>query len=223
MTDPEVAPTRRRFLAGTLDLLSVLAALGTWLLALVWRSRRRGDGADSHETETAPRLRRIAHLVQSKPVRQGLWVTSVLGRIGLRNLRSFGARTAGIQVVDAQTGGPVSIRSAVIGTVVDAAWRKLVIGQLTAPLKARADASQDRRKALEPQLMEILRQHAGDHPKQAKIREEFYKAHGIRSADEAQLLWGIAAGLLMPLTSLLSSRRQTIQQRLSGTLVTHTR
>jgi hypothetical protein len=117
----------------------------------------------------------------------------------------------------------VSIRSAVIGTVVDAAWRKLVIGQLTAPLKARADASQDRRKALEPQLMEILRQHAGDHPKQAKIREEFYKAHGIRSADEAQLLWGIAAGLLMPLTSLLSSRRQTIQQRLSGTLVTHTR
>lgn len=222
-TGPEVAPIRRRLLAGTLDIVSVLVVFGAWLMTLVWRTKRREVEAVSDETETAPRLRRMAHFVQSWPVRRGLWVTSVLSRIWLRNMRSFGSRTAGIQVVDAQTGGPVSVRSAVIGAVVDSAWRKLAVGQLTARPKARAEASRARRRALEPQLKEILRQHAGDHTEQAKIREEFYKTNGIRSADEAQLLWGIAGGVLMPLTSLLSTRRQTIQQRLSGTLVIRTR
>lgn len=220
-TGPEVASLRRRIVAGTLDLLSVVTVFGVWLMTLIWRAKRRGgdDDPGSHGTGTAPRLRRVAHFAQSKPVRRGLWVTSLLGTVALRNLRSFGARMAGIQVVDAQSGGPVSIRSAVIGAAVDGAWRRLVIGQLMAPLKARANESRARREALEPQLRELLRPHAGDLAEQSKIREEFYNANGIRNADEANLLWGVVGDVLMPLTALLSRRRQTIQQRLAGTLV----
>jgi hypothetical protein len=127
-------------------------------------------------------------------------------------------RVAGIQMVDARSGGPVSIRSAVIGAAVDAAWRRL-ISRLTGPLKAHAEDARRRREALEPQLKELLAPHAGDHAAQMRIREEFYNAHGIRSIDESDCLWGVMAGLLMPLTALVSPRRQTLRHRLAGTLV----
>lgn len=222
-TDVEVASLRRRAVAGALDLLVVLAVFGAWLVTLVWRVRRRSNETASRGIEESSPRGSVTKFVQSRLGRRMLRVASLaLNGTPLRNWRGVGARVAGIQVVDAQSGGPVTIRSAAVGAMVDAVWR-LLIGRLRAPLKARSDAARAQRLALEPQLTELLRPHAGDHAQQMKIREVFYKTHGIRSVDGSEALWGMAGALLMALTALLSPRRQTIRQRLAGTLVIRTR
>jgi hypothetical protein len=219
--EPEVASIRRRALAGVFDLLTILTAVAAWLAGLIWRSKRRASDTGSRLADEDSWLRKVGRLVQSKAWRAGaLRGAAGLLSIPLRNWRSIGARVAGIQTVDARSGGPVTIRSAVRGALVNVAWRRL-IGQLTVPLEARAAADHAQRQALEPQVRELLCPHAGDHAAQLKIREEFDAAHHIKGNTE--LPWRVASAVLMPLTSVLSRRRQTIRQRLSGTLVIRTR
>jgi hypothetical protein len=217
---PEVASMRRRALAGLLDLLTILAVFAAWLATVVWR-HRRGTHATVPRSAEGSRCREVTEFVQSRRGQRVVWgAFLLLVGIPLRNSRGPGARITGIQIVDVRSGGPVTVRSAVLGAFVDALWRRL-IRRLMAPVDARSDANRARRQALEPQLSELLRPHAGDGAAQMKIREELYKAHDIPG--ESQLLWRVASAFLMPLTSLLSPRRQTIRQRLTGTLIIRAR
>ena len=213
---------RRRALAAALDLLGLLMVFAAWVAARVWRSRHRIRDRASDRPDSASRLPRWVQLARSRSGQRVLWLVGLaFVGIPLRNGRSPGMRAAGIQMVDARSGGPVSIRSAVIGAAVDVAWRQL-ISRLTSPLKARSE-DVGRREALEPQLTQLLAPHAGDHAAQTRIRDEFYTANGIRSIGESHDLWRVMAALLMPLTALISPRRQTLRERLAGTLVIRTR
>lgn len=80
--------------------------------------------AYAERLERSPRLPRWSELPRTWLV--GLWLVSSAEAVRGRNSRMLGARVMGLRRADARTGGPVSIRSALIHTLVTTA-----LGQLT--------------------------------------------------------------------------------------------
>lgn len=108
----EVASMRRRALAAALDLLSLLTIFAGWVAGRVWRSRHGITDVDSDRSDRASRLRRWVQFARSSSGQLALWFASLtFVAIPFRNGQSPGMRAAGIQMVDARSGGPVSIRS----------------------------------------------------------------------------------------------------------------
>ena len=224
--DPGVASVRRRALAGVVDVLILIAGVGGLLVSRrrLKARRHKPHGARSASPGPATDSRRrgqAARFVQSTRGQLVLRLGSlVLVGVPLRNWRSPGARIAGIQLVDARTGGLVTVRSVVVRDLAGAAFGFLV-RRLTAPLQARSQAAQNRLRALGPQMAALERWHADDRAAQQQAFNEFYKANGVNPLGST--VWLIPDVLAMPLTALLSRHRQTIAQRLSGTLVIRSR
>ena len=122
---------------------------------------------------------RIADLLQTRRGRVVLQVGSlVLIGIPLRNWRSPGARIVGIEMVDAHTGGPLTIRSVVISDVVGKLFAAAV-RRVSQPLEARSMAAQKRVQDLAPEMAALQREHAGDRAAEQKALMAFYKANGV--------------------------------------------
>ncbi|HTU32123.1 MAG TPA: YidC/Oxa1 family membrane protein insertase [Solirubrobacteraceae bacterium] len=222
----EVASLRRRAFAALVDLVVILAGIDALLVLVVKRKARRLDRdqprratAKFHAAATFGR--RAARLYESKPGQVLLHVISItLVEVPLRNWRSPGARIAGIRVVDARTGGPVTVRSAILGEEFGKVFG-LLIRPLTNRLRRRSEADRARLRELQPQIESLGRQYADDGAARQKAIMDLYKAHHVNPLGST--LWTFPGVLLMPLTALFSPTGQTLRQRVSGTLVIRAR
>jgi hypothetical protein len=146
--------------------------------------------------------------------RIALWV-AVAGLSTLsRNWRAPVWRLLGLRRVDEQTGGPVSVRSALVGEVFDEGLR-VAIRRLF-----RSRTSRDRRRlaALRPQMKAIERQYADDPPRRQRALLDFYKANQVDPL--ASCAWQSVPGSLSSLlVALWSPGGRSIRDRVTGTVV----
>jgi hypothetical protein len=116
------APVRRRVGAGLIDLVllgsGAALAIGAFVGIAVWRGR--GEDPDLDEEGGASTVRAPLFTPAARIGIQGVGAgIAVL----CRNARSPGARIMHLRRADVRTGGPVTVRSAFIGAVVDQVMR----------------------------------------------------------------------------------------------------
>jgi hypothetical protein len=118
-----------------------------------------------------------------------------------RNWRGPGYRVLGLYRVDARTGAPVSIRSALMGAMFDSAWQAAT-SSLSRPHISR---EKERVTALQAEMKEIERNYADNEARQ-KALMQFYKTKGVSPLPACawSLLPGSAGAAACP--SLLTSR-----------------
>jgi hypothetical protein len=159
---------------------------------------------------------RMKDLMES-PVWSHPALTGAMGSLQLtgRNWRSPGMRAVGIRRVDARTLGPVSVRSACIGLLVDTSSQRIsrVLGQ---PALKRAEG---RRLAADDEIERMRASRPDDAPEQLMIdAAEVRKRHGASSCTW-MLPWMLVRIAFEQLPALCSSRRQTLTQWLAGTAI----
>jgi hypothetical protein len=179
--------------------------------------REDEDQEDQDDEDERPRSTRyrLGELRRSHAVRTALGGARAGFAIAGRNWRSPGFRVVGLRRVDARTGGPLSVRSALIGVLFDQARQAA-----TRPLsRSRVHATRDRRSELAPKLKEIEREHSTDGEGRRRAVEELYRANGIKRS--AGCGWQVAAGVLsqvlLAATAIPDGR--TVYDRLTGTIV----
>jgi hypothetical protein len=215
--DLEIASLRRRFAALFVDLallllLLVAGGVGWFKLRRVFGRRRGVFG----------RRRRFDRLSARVPLEAGqraqpsqrfrvlAGAQQIVTDVAWRNWRGPGAWLFGIRRADARTGGPVTLRSAVV---------QRFVGQLssvlTGEVSRRAMRENTRRmEELKPRIAEIRERHADDSGAQQRAIMELYREHKVNP-----LGWcaGPAAVVAPSLAQiLLSRRRQSLQDRVAG-------
>jgi hypothetical protein len=123
-------------------------------------------------------------------------------------------RIVGLRRADAQTGGPITVRSSVVREVVVTAWRGL-IRRAQRPAEERF---RERRRMMEADLEEVRRQHPDfDDAARQRAMTEVLKRHGVSP-------WGSCVrgllGIVPPcMPALWSERNRTLEDRLAGIVV----
>jgi hypothetical protein len=146
-------------------------------------------------------------------------VTGALESLQLtgRNWRSPGMRAVGIRRVDERTRGPVSFRNAYIGLLVQTSSQG-ISRAFDQPANERAEA---RRSAADDEIERMRASRPDDDPE-----ELMRDAAAIRRRHGASTCTWMLPRMLMRvaverLPALWSRRRQTLTERLSGTIVVH--
>jgi uncharacterized RDD family membrane protein YckC len=209
--EPGIASLPRRAAAGACDGLLMLTILGTTAGAVFAVLSRLGlrpgwfDGLGPDPTT----LQRWE---------LPLTVASVgLSAIG-GNWRSPGMRALGIRRVDADTGGPVSVRSACVESAVGA-----VVTQVEKRLRRpEAEAYEGRRVAANEELERMRESNPDADPSEVLHRSQEI-LHQQRVGCGPLALRGAATVMVVQLPALRSRRRQTLGQRLAGTVVVRER
>ncbi len=215
--DPEIASLQRRALAALIDAgvflpPTVLVAVAGVKVYEALQKRRSGE-EQARPASTTRNLGSARGFAESTRWQLGVWAASVPIEILLRNSRSPGARIMGLRRVDARTGGPVPVRSAVIHNVAQSAARQLT-GRL-ARRYGRRDA--ERLRAMKAEIEETQRTHADDDARQPAATDVFRRA-GMTSARSSgrTLLLGIVPNYL---GALWSERNQTLYDRVAGIII----
>ena len=131
-----------------------------------------------------------------------------------RNWRSPGMRILGIRRVDARTRGPVGLRGALVGAVIDT-----LLGQLGRELqRPRLDQWEASRLAANEEI-ERLRESRPDADPEELVRDslEIRRRHDVGL--DAMLRRMLAHEVALRLPALWSPHRQTLTQRLAGTVI----
>jgi hypothetical protein len=197
-----VASLRRRLLAGVVDSACLLVSG----LAV---------GALATKVDALRRLR-VSRLAAAwgGGGRRGVearLVMLALAPVG-RNVRGPGARVAGIRRVDARTGGPVSIRSAIVAHVISQMWGALT-NHLLAPVR---NARIAKLKTLQSQFDRLQRERRGD----AEALSTLYREHGVNPfASCTWIVPQIALACAIQLPTPWSPVRRGLVERLAGTVV----
>lgn len=127
--------------------------------------------------------------------------------VRMRNSRSPGDRAMGLRRVDARTGGPVSVRSAVIKTTVEATAAELN--------RLAQRPFEERRRVVLAEVDEARRYHKGDLEAQQRAMAEVFRRHRFRP-------WGGACGrgalgvVPLQLPALWSPRNQSLPEWIAG-------
>jgi hypothetical protein len=208
-----VAPLRRRGAVVVLDLPYIIVA--GFIAYLGYKLRRRLVWL------LEPIKLKLKHWVDwevaSKTgrlpvrVRMTFLVFSLTGAIDRRNRQGCSARAVGIRRVDVRTGGPVTVRSALIHHLAGEALRrtsKLVGERLT-------KSSEARRKELEPEIARLQREHADDSAAQQRALMAFYREHNVNPLTPLILRAGATITFLY-LPSFLTPLRQSLPDLLAG-------
>jgi hypothetical protein len=191
MPELRIASPGRRAAAGVLDVLSYIAGFGLVVVAVSTRAK-------SKPPPWLPRT--VTDLGQAAAV-------------PARNWRGPGSRLLGTRMADARTGGPVTIRSALILHLVSAIEK-----EAARPLTRRAvERMNAQSAALRPRMDEIRRATAGDEQAEQKAMMDLVKAEGVNPV--AGCLPPLAAGFAFTLPALWSPRHQTLRERLAGVVV----
>jgi hypothetical protein len=202
----KVASLRRRFAAGLISLFAVAAPFlgGVVGCCFVYEKYMRRRGAESRGW-SLPEL--------SQRWERPLSAASFAFEIQMRNWRGPGYRLLGLRRVNARTGGPVSVHSAVVEWV----WAHAT-SQMTRVLMRPQQARRDERlAAFKAEMEEFERAHAGDHEAIEREQREAFKRHDLGLGYSC--LVPIAPGLLINLASVCLPPHQTVAQRLAGTVV----
>lgn len=117
-------------------------------------------------------------------------------------------------VASMRTGGPISVRSVLIGLLLDQARQATT----TPVFRSRAHHERDRLRELAPKLKAIQHRYEGDQQAQQRATMEFYKANQINPLAGCGRL---AAGPILSQLVLASAIRngRTAYDRLTGTIV----
>jgi uncharacterized RDD family membrane protein YckC len=208
------APVWRRLVAGLINLTAGIVPLA-------------GVGFSGYKFRRflGPRLRPLAGRLEawgeahgferdegkfSLRTRMLIEVVGLAFELDSRNARGLGARAMRIRRVDALTGGPVTVRSALIRN-----WVQRATSAGFRPLAKRAsEQSAERMQALQPQIEELQRAHADDEAAQQQALMRFYRVHKVNPLGSCAppLLPFVARSLVV----LFSRRRQSLQDRLAG-------
>ena len=214
----QVAPLWLRVLAGGVDVGLVLTTAGALVAAAVrWAS---GDFPSARTERVLSALRsRSERVLSALRSPCATWALRLGGDVALlptRNWRSPGYRLAAIRTVDARTGGPVSVRSELVGQLVT-----IVCERLTRRALAPVTRAHERRhEAARRRIEEARRAHEGPEAAERAVME------AIRSEQVSclpALATGAAPSALRALSALLSPRRQTVDERLAGVVVVRDR
>jgi hypothetical protein len=202
----KVAPLRRRLAAGAIDAVVVVGPIGgalggaAWLRTCYRRWRGQDDGA-------IPELRQDRRWgTVSAAASAGL-------QVGARNWRSPGYRALGLRRVDVRTGGPVTVRSAIIQAAVSDLLSR-TIRSLIQPWQARR---MERLQAIQAEMKEAQRTHAGDREAQQRALMEIFKRENVNPLTSC--LPAVLVGTLPQVTRVRSPLNQTLPERLAGTVV----
>lgn len=214
----EIAPLWRRVVARLLDaaafLIPVLpagAGVG-WLYDRYRRRRATGDEAsDPFDAPEFPFFRRVG---ESTAWRLGFVAALLPVEVAIRNWRTPGDRTMGLRRVEARTGEPMSVRSALIKVAVQTASRELSRWILR-PLHQR---SSERVRGLKAELKEAREIRAGDREAQKRAMAEVLKRSEVRPSSSCSrgVLGGMLSSLPLQLPALWSARNQTLPERIAG-------
>ena len=204
----------RRIVAGLINLTAGIVPLAV-----------AGFGGYKLRRFLEPRLRpltrrveawREAHDFESGEGKFSLRTRMLIEVVGLtfeldsRNRRSLGARAMRIRRADALTGGPVTVRSALIRN-----WaQRATSAGLRGLAKRASKQSAERMQALRPQIKELQRAHADDTAAQQQALMRFYREHNVNPLGSCvpTLLTPVAPSLVV----LFSPRQQSLQDRLAG-------
>jgi len=130
--DLPVAPIRRRLLASLIDLaltlLGGILAIGAVAGVITMRGRKDAPGVSS-----------LNRLTSSKRVSIALRVFAFVLNVLLTGRRGPGSRIVGTRLVDARTGGPVSLRQATLRAGSRQGWLFLVSPYPPVSLKLHPD------------------------------------------------------------------------------------
>lgn len=211
-----VAPLRLRLQAALVDSAIIVAgmgaAMGGGVAGAVLYKRVRGDKGDPPVDRNRWDATRWSS--RSRQLRGAVWGASAGLAIPTRNWRSPGYRLVGLRRVDARTGGPVSVRSVLIGQSFDQVWQP-AWGSL---FRSRLQRHQTRLQALAPQLRAVQRRAASDPQARSRAIKEFYASNSVNPVGACG--WVVAGPFLSQVVMALSARDgRTIRDRITGTRV----
>jgi hypothetical protein len=215
---PEIASIGRRVMARVLDAAAFLIPLllvgvaGAGLYHLY--RRRRATGDEASDPFDAPELPLVRSVGESTASRLGFVAALLPVEVAIRNWRTPGDRAMGLRRVDARTGGPVSVRSALIRVAVHAASRELS-RRFQSPLQQR---SLERTRGLKAELKEAREIRAGDREAQKRAMAEVLNRSRVRPSASCgrALLSGTLGSVPLYLPALWSARNQTLPERIAG-------
>ena len=151
--------------------------------------------------------------MQSQRFQLASVAASALLGVAFRNSRSPGARALGLRRADARTGGPVSVRSALVHVAVEAASGQMNRRTLR-PFRQRAEG---RLKIVNAELAELRRIHAGDDDALRHAMRDLSKRHrGMSACACGRALLG---NVLLYLPALWFDRNQTLPDWIAGIVV----
>lgn len=216
----EVVSLRRRAAASLIDGLvivtpTVLASGGAVALVMWYRGRGAGsedvDGRD--ESRFGRGLAAFRRFGESPRVGFAFEAALLPVDVRLRNWRSPGMRALGLRRADVRTGGPVTVRSALIHKAVQLAWRELT-RRVQRPFDERFRERHARMKA---DLDEARRLHAGDLDAQQRAMTEMVRRYGVKPWPSCAR--GLLGAVPLYLPALWSERNQTLPDHVAGIVV----
>jgi uncharacterized RDD family membrane protein YckC len=206
----QVAPLGRRAAAALIDVGVFVsgagAVIGGAAGAIFALNRGRGN-----VVEQLDRLSdRVNGVLETRHANGAIGLASTVAGVGLRNARSPGMKAMHLRRVDVRSGGPVSLRSAIIQQLVGFAWGRLA-RQVWRPAFERY---QVRTAALAAEQREFHRRHPDD-PHADTASPATRPSTGMASCCGRMLL----PGAVQVLTTLLSPRRQNLADWVAGIVV----
>ncbi len=216
----QLAPVWRRAVAGLIDLLLVTAGLvaaGATVFAAIKLGLTR---------RLSPTRRLLTHMFAAwgerfdraqRPMRFSpqtqllISVPALALELDGRNRRGVGARVMGIRRVDVRTGGPITLRAALIRHVVSDG-HGLATSWILRPMTRRMKSGMEE---LRPALRELQRAHAGEPEALQEATMKFYRDHKVNPF--ASCLWPMLSGVFVRmLPAFLSPLRQSLPDRVAG-------
>jgi hypothetical protein len=223
------APLGLRFRAALIDAAAiiVIVTVGVCLLdplVRLWTSAMAALGREPRDPAERDR-RQLARRVARDRAEAATFGFSPRWRyawaIALSNLRlsgrywgALGAQRYALRRVDANTGGRISARSAMLSY-----WFEILSAQIGKNLlSSRWKPHRDRGRALEPQLRAVKRRYPDDPVARYAAVKRFNETLGLHPLRE--IGWKLASRIAWSLILALAIRdRRTVHDRISGTYV----
>jgi hypothetical protein len=207
--DLAIASLGERFVAASIDGGLIVGAVGAVIGGAIGASALIAK-EPATASERFEQLAERMPALDERPWPQLVKTTSGLADVALRNTRSPGMRVMRIRRADARTGGPVTLRSAIIRQLVG-----LALGRLGVRVWRPAfERYQERSKALAAEFQEVRRQHPDD----PEAESAFFSSHantGMASCCGAMVV-SIAVQYV---TTMLSPHRQNVSDWVAGIVV----
>jgi hypothetical protein len=215
----QIASLRRQFAAGLIDVISVVGPLVMLVGGGVWAYSRFGPGSSGSDDAPTCTNGSCGGKAVSKTNVYALTGAAHAAGVVMRNSRGPGARIMRIRRVDGRTGGPVTIRSAIVSGAAGTGWSWLV-RRTFAPQRRRASEQAKAKLAVvEEELNELRRRYADDPETLQRELTSVYKRVGTNPLSAAMPFGPrslLAQSLVSHLPKLLSPRNQSVPDWLAG-------
>lgn len=206
--DPELASLGRRLCAGCIDAACAVGGGAAFIGAVAVWTTLRGGGEGEGLEDAMERFPRFAESLGWKRVEPVLALTSAVSR---RNWRSIGMYLMHIRRADLRTGGPVTVRSALIRHLAGWGVSRLLSRRLIQP---RLKRHQAQAQALQGEVDAAYRRHPDDPQARQQAITQVYRAAGV---NPASCCWMPLIPAAVNVLVILGTRRhQSPADRIAG-------